>query len=256
MHNFLNKVVLITGGTEGIGLATAIRFAHANAKVFIVGRSTDKGAAALASLKAISADAHFHSADMSKPDEVAAMVATCIAVFGRLDFAVNNAAASFPLVPTADIPIDAVDHSINTDLRGVWCCMKYEIEAMLKTGGGCIVNVSSVNGFLASPNAAMYSATKHGVNGLTAAAAKEYAALGIRINSVCPGAIETPRRQRRLFGKTEAEIVEHYAATEAQIPLHRVGRADEVAAPILWLCSDDASYVVGHHLVVDGGLSA
>ena len=184
------------------------------------------------------------------------MVAKCIAVFGHLDFAVNNAAASFPLVPTADIPIEAIDHSINTDLRGVWCCMKYEIEAMRKTGGGSIVNVSSVNGFSASPNAAMYSATKHGVNGLTAAAAKEYAAHGIRINTVCPGAIETPRRKRRLEGKTEAEIAEHYATMEAQIPLPRVGRADEVAGPILWLCSDDASYVTGHHLVVDGGLSA
>ncbi len=127
---------------------------------------------------------------------------------------------------------------------------------MQKSGGGAIVNVSSVNGFSSSVNAAMYSATKHGMNGLTTAAAKEYMAKGIRINSVCPGAIETSRRQRRLTGFSAEQVADHYAKNAAAIPAGRVGRAEEVAAGILWLCSDAASYVVGHHLVIDGGLSA
>jgi NAD(P)-dependent dehydrogenase (short-subunit alcohol dehydrogenase family) len=127
---------------------------------------------------------------------------------------------------------------------------------MLKNGGGAIVNVSSVNGFASSPNAAIYSATKHGMNGLTTAAAREYIAKGIRINSVCPGAIETPRRQRRLAGFTPERIEAHYADLAGRIPAGRVGRAEEVAAGIVWLCSDASSYVVGHHLVIDGGLSA
>jgi NAD(P)-dependent dehydrogenase (short-subunit alcohol dehydrogenase family) len=184
------------------------------------------------------------------------MVANCIHFFGRLDFAVNNAAAEFPLVPMADIPIESIDRSIAVNLRGAWLCMKHEIEAMQKTGGGAIVNVSSVNGFSSSVNAAMYSATKHGMNGLTTAAAKEYMSQGIRINSVCPGAIETPRRQRRLAGFSAEQVAEHYAKNTAAIPAGRVGLAEEVAAGILWLCSDAASYVVGHHLVIDGGLSA
>jgi NAD(P)-dependent dehydrogenase (short-subunit alcohol dehydrogenase family) len=256
MYDFSNRVALITGGTDGIGLATASRFAAAHACVFMVGRDPARGARAMEALKEYGDRVRYFSADISDVTEVERMVAACIATFGRLDFAVNNAAASFPLVPLADIPMEAIDASLATDLRGTWCCMKYEIEAMLKTGGGAIVNVSSTNGVAASANAAMYSATKHGVNGLTAAAAREYIACGIRINTVCPGAIETPRRQRRLAGKTTDEIRAHYAELENIIPAKRVARAEEVAAPIVWLCSDEASYVVGQHLIVDGGLTA
>ena len=198
----------------------------------------------------------FLSVDVSDPAQVETMVAECVSHFGRLDFAVNNAAAEFPLVLTADISLEAVDRSIAVDLRGAWLCMKHEIEVMLKQGGGAIVNVSSVNGFLSSPKAAIYSATKHGMNGLTSAAAKEYISMGIRINSVCPGAIETPRRQRRLAGFTPEQVKAHYDDLAEKIPVGRVARAEEVAAGILWLCSDASSYVVGHHLVIDGGLSA
>jgi NAD(P)-dependent dehydrogenase (short-subunit alcohol dehydrogenase family) len=127
---------------------------------------------------------------------------------------------------------------------------------MLKQGGGAIVNVSSVNGFSASPMAGIYSATKHGMNGLSAAAAREYIGKNIRINTVCPGAIETPRRQRRLTGKTAEEVTAHYEDLKERVPLGRVGRSEEVAAGILWLCSGASSYVVGVDLVIDGGLSA
>lgn len=255
-YDFSGKVVLITGGTDGIGLAAAKAFVKSGANLLVAGRNVERGQAAQADLIALGGQACFFAADVALPDQVERMVASCIERFGGLDFAINNAAAEFPLVLTADIPLDAVDRSIAVDLRGAWLCMKYEIDAMLSSGGGAIVNVSSVNGFASSPNAAMYSATKHGMNGLTTAAAREYSAKGIRINSVCPGAIETPRRQRRLVGFTPEQIQAHYADLAERVPVGRVGRADEVAAGILWLCSDAASYVVGHHLVIDGGLSA
>lgn len=256
MYNFRNKSALITGGSDGIGLAAARGLISAGANVLIVGRDAARGQRALDELNAFGPGSHFMSVDVADATQVENMVAAAIDKFGKLDFAVNNAAAEFPLVLTADIPIDAVDRSIAVDLRGAWLCMKFEIDAMLKTGGGAIVNVSSVNGFASSPCAAMYSATKHGMNGLTTAAAREYISKGIRINSVCPGAIETPRRQRRLTGFTPEQVKSHYAEQTARIPAGRVAHADEVAAGILWLCSDASSYVVGHHLVIDGGLSA
>lgn len=261
-YDFNGKVALITGGTDGIGLATAKGFVAAGAKVLVASRNVERGRKALEELAVLGgtggarSDARFLSVDVSEPAQVEKMVAACVEDFGRLDYAVNNAAAEFPLVLTADIPLEAVDRSIAVDLRGAWLCMKHEIDAMLKAGGGAIVNVSSVNGFASSPKAAMYSATKHGMNGLTTAAAREYIAMGIRINSVCPGAIETPRRQRRLKGFGAEQVAAHYADLTERIPAGRVGRAEEVAAGILWLCSDAASYVVGHHLVIDGGLSA
>jgi NAD(P)-dependent dehydrogenase (short-subunit alcohol dehydrogenase family) len=259
IYPFAGKVALVTGGTDGIGLAAALGFVASGAKVMIVGRNPERGNRALQTLQgalASGAEAAFHAADMADPNAIAGMVAACLARFGRLDFAVNNAAAEFPLVPMTEIPEQSVELSIAVDLRGTWHCMKHEIEAMLKSGGGAIVNVSSVNGFASSPNAAMYSATKHGMNGLSTAAAREVIGKGIRINTVCPGAIETPRRQRRLAGFTPEQIEKHYADLAGKVPLGRVARAEEVAEGILWLCSDASSYVVGHHLVIDGGLTA
>ena len=256
MYNFQDKVALVTGGTDGIGLATARSFVAAGAKVLVAARNVERGQRALAELEALGGTALFLPVDVSEPQQVEGMISACVDRFGRLDFAVNNAAAEFPLVPAAEIPLEAVDRSIAVDLRGAWLCMKHEIDVRLKNGGGAIVNVSSVNGFLSSPKAAIYSATKHGVNGLTTAAAKEYISRGIRINSVCPGAIETPRRKRRLEGFSAEQVKAHYDDLAERVPLGRVGRAEEVAAGILWLCSDESSYVVGHHLVIDGGLSA
>lgn len=255
-YDFAGKVALVTGGTDGIGLGAVRGFLAAGAKVLMVGRDAERGARALAEVRGEAAGAAFLSVDVADEAQVKAMVAHCVERFGRLDFAVNNAAAEFPLVPSAEIPIEAVDRSIAVDLRGCWLCMREEIHHMQKHGGGAIVNVSSVNGFSASPMASIYSATKHGMNGLSAAAAREYAKEGIRINTVCPGAIETPRRQRRLIGKTPEQVQAHYADLAEKVPVGRVGTADEVAAGILWLCTPEASYVVGVDLVIDGGLSA
>ena len=260
MYNFSNQIALVTGGTDGIGLAAAVRLRQHGATVIVVGRNAERGARALVALndelQTSAPKAEFIAADMGAIDAIDALFQTCRERFGRLDIAVNNAAAEFPLVPTADIPLAAVELSIAVDLRGTWRCMKHEIEIMQKQGGGVIVNVSSVNGYAASPKAAMYSATKHGMNGLSAAAAREYISQNIRINTVCPGAIETPRRQRRLTGFTADQVAAHYDDLAKQIPLGRVANADEVAAGIVWLCSPESSYVVGHDLVIDGGLTA
>ncbi len=256
MYNFQGKVALITGGTEGIGLATAKRFVDEGARVLIAARRAELAEAALAHIGGDKDAAAFFAADMGVPDQIDAMVRQCLTTFGRLDFAVNNAAAMAPLVPLADLAIEDAERSLDVDLRGTWLCMKHEIPAMLKTGGGAIVNVSSVNGMAASPKAAIYSATKHGVNGLTAAAAREYIGQGIRINTVCPGAIETPRRRQRLEGLNAEQVKAHYDDLAQRVPAGRAGEAAEVAAAIVWLCSNEASYVVGHHFVVDGGLNA
>jgi NAD(P)-dependent dehydrogenase (short-subunit alcohol dehydrogenase family) len=260
MYNFQNKIALVTGGTDGIGLAAAQRLYAGGAHVVVAGRNRERGARALATLHAepnpLGASAHFVAADMGVIADVDALFAEILAKSQRLDIAVNNAAAEFPLVPTAEIPLASVEQSIAVDLRGTWLCMKHEINIMLTQAGGVIVNVSSVNGYSSSPNAAMYSATKHGMNGLSAAAAREYMAKGIRINTVCPGAIETPRRQRRLTGFTPEQIEAHYRELAGKIPAGRVASAAEVAAGIVWLCSDESSYVVGHDLVIDGGLTA
>lgn len=255
-YDFSGKVAVITGGTDGIGLAAAQAFVDGGASVVIAGRNVERGQRALESITGAREKVRFISTDVSQPEDVTKMVDLCLSEFGRLDFGVNNAAAEFPLVPMTEIPLESVDRSIDTDLRGTWLCMKAEIEAMLKTSGGAIVNVSSVNGMAASPKASIYSATKHGVNGLTAAAAREYISQGIRINTVCPGAIETPRRQRRLTGFTPEQVEAHYADLATRVPAGRVGLSEEVAAGIVWLCSDESTYVVGHHLVIDGGLNA
>lgn len=255
-YDFRGRVALVTGGTDGIGLAAAAGFLKAGAKVLVVGRDPARGARALADLKPLGDEAAFLSVDVADEAAVKGMVKFCVDKFGRLDFAVNNAAAEFPLVPSAEIPIEAVDRSIAVDLKGCWLCMREEIRVMQKQGGGAIVNVSSVNGFLASPMAGIYSATKHGMNGLSAAAAREYIDQGIRINTVCPGAIETPRRQRRLADKTPEQVAAHYEDLKSRVPAGRVGTAEEVAAGILWLCAPESSYVVGIDLVIDGGLSA
>lgn len=254
---FTGKVMLITGGTEGIGLATAQRFARAGAHVVIAARDAGRGARVLAELHAAGGTAAFMACDIGQPDAAERLVAFTLATFGRLDIAVNNAAADIRIAPTAEVTEAEFDTSVAVNLKGLWLCMKHEIVAMQRRGGGgAIVNVASINGLSGTPTASIYSATKHAVIGLTRSAARETIAHGIRINAVCPGLTETPFQHRPHLGLSASEQQARRARFAEIIPLGRLARPDEIAAAIAWLCSAESSYVVGHALVIDGGLTA
>ncbi len=252
---FHSKVALITGGTTGIGLATAKAFVASGAKVVVAARNAEQGASAESQLRAIG-EAIFHRCDVSDPSSVAALIAFTVAHFGQLDCAVNNAACDSTPALTHEISFADASNTISTDVMGVFNCMKAEIEAMLRFNGGTIVNVSSVNGLSGVPSAAVYSAGKHAVIGLTRSSAKEYIGRGIRINAVCPGATDTPRRARRTAHLNHDQLLQHQQQLAEAIPIGRLASADEIANAILWLSSSASSYVVGHSLVVDGGLHA
>ncbi|HEY9104208.1 SDR family NAD(P)-dependent oxidoreductase [Chitinimonas sp.] len=256
MLNLQDKIVLITGGTSGIGLATAQAFLAQGAKVVITGRNVERGQVAEQSLRELGGEVHFHACDVSDPASMTALQAAIRARYGRLDCAVNNAAHSVQPGPLHEATLEEAHLNLGTDFFGVLHCLQGEIASMLATGGGTIVNVASVNGLSGTPNAAVYGAAKHAVVGLTRSAAKEYIARGIRINAVCPGPTDTPRRQRRLATLSPEQAAEQQAALAAAVPIGRAARAEEIANAILWLSSDASSYVVGHSLVVDGGLQA
>ena len=254
---FSGKVVLITGGTDGIGLATARLFAREGASVVIAARDAQRGARVQDELCGLGGTALFVPTDIGRPGAAERLVARTVAEFGRLDVAVNNAAADIRIAPTADITEAEFDTSVAVNLKGLWLCMKHEIAAMQRSGvGGAIVNVASINGLSGTPTASIYSATKHAVIGLTRSAARETIAQCIRINAVCPGATDTPFQHRPHLGlsaEAQQKRGEHLAQL---IPLGRLARPDEIAAGIRWLCSASSSYVVGHALVIDGGLTA
>jgi NAD(P)-dependent dehydrogenase (short-subunit alcohol dehydrogenase family) len=247
------KVALIVGGTSGIGFASAEHCVAAGAKVVISGRDSAKGIEAQRSL---GPSATFIGCDIAQPSSVEVLFQTVVAQFGRIDCAVNAAAiatGSALLHQTSNADATAL---LSTDVFGQFLCMKHEIEVMLKTGAGTIVNVSSVNGLSGTPAAAMYSAGRHAVLGLTRSAALEYIARNIRINAVCPGATDTPRRHRRVAHMTPDVQSELTTQTAQGIPIGRLATAVEIANAIFWLSSPSSSYVVGHCWVVDGGLSA
>jgi NAD(P)-dependent dehydrogenase (short-subunit alcohol dehydrogenase family) len=247
------KVALIVGGTSGIGLAAAEHFVAAGANVVISGRDLTKGMAAQSFL---GSSATYVGSDIAQPTSVEALFRNVVAQFGRIDCAVNAAA----ITPTSALLHETTDADaialLNTDVFAQFLCMKHEIEVMLRVGAGTIVNVSSVNGLSGVPTAAMYSAGRHAVLGLTRSAAREYIAHNIRINAVCPGATNTPRRQQRLAHLAPDVQSELAAQTAQAIPIGRLATAHEIANAIVWLSSPSSSYVVGHCLVVDGGLSA
>jgi len=245
------KVALVTGAGSGIGLATAKAFAQAGASVVLADRHEDAVRAATGELIAAGRKALAARCDVTDDRQVASMIDQTVSTFGRLDAAFNNAGVMQRRVDTADITDDEWDRVMAINLRGVWSCMKYELRQMLRNGGGAIVNCSSLGGVVGNPGLAAYHAAKHGVIGLTKTAALEYATRGIRINAVCPGAIDTPMAQTLTGGdpKVLAELVKDE-------PIGRLGEPEEIAAAVLWLCSPGASYVVGHALLVDGGYTA
>lgn len=243
---FANKVVLITGATSGIGEATARAFAKEGAKVFFCGRRENLGKNVEREIRSAGGEATYMQTDVRQAEQVKAFVDACVAKYGRLDVAFNNAGTDHPPNPIADTPVSEFDDLMNTNARGVFLGMKYEIPYMLKAGQGAVVNMASIGGYRAFPNIVGYGASKAAVIHMTKMAAQEYGKL--RVNAVLPGAIDTAMLDRveRDWKVTKSKLVEPY-------PIKRVGKPEEVAAMVLWLASDQASYISGGQFSVDGG---
>jgi NAD(P)-dependent dehydrogenase (short-subunit alcohol dehydrogenase family) len=245
------KIALVTGGTSGIGRDAAVLFAKAGAKVVVAGRREVEGNETVELVRAAGGEALFVKADVSKAPEVETLVKKTVEKFGRLDVAFNNAGIEGVWVPIISQTEEDWDRTIAINLKGVWLCLKYEMRQMLKQGGGgAIVNMSSVAGLMGSAGAAAYAASKHGVMGLTKAAALENARSRIRVNAVCPAVIETPMGER-IFGEP---VMKKYAL--GLHPIGRFGTPMEVAEAVVWMCSDRASFMTGQSIVLDGGLLA
>ncbi len=245
-----DKVALVTGAASGIGRAVALVWAREGARVIVSDLDRSGGEETVRLVCEQGAQAEFEACDVSRPEDCEALVAAALRHFGRLDVACNNAGIGGELAPTADHSLDAWHKTITINLSGVFYGMKYQIAAMLKNGGGAIVNMASVLGAVAMANAPAYSAAKHGVLGLTKAAALEYATQGVRINAVGPAFVETP-----LISPVTGDKAAHDALV-AQHPIGRLGRVEEVAELVLWLGSERASFVTGSYYPVDGGYLA
>lgn len=250
MGIYSGKVALVTGGGAGIGKATALAFAREGAQVVIGNRNVEAGEAVVEAIRALGGEASFKATDIQHTEQVQALVSHTVDTYGRMDAAFNNAGVLGDLGPLADQSEANFQSIMETNVKGVWLSMKYQIPVMLSQGGGAIVNNSSVAGMIATPGIGLYAASKHAVMGLTKSAALEYSAYGVRVNAVNPAVIETDM-SGELFdaGVARDEIIEAH-------PIGRVGQADEVAAAVLWLCSKEASFVTGVGIPVDGGYTA
>ncbi len=251
-----DKVALITGGASGIGRATALTFAREGAKLVVADMNEDGGQQTVHMITENGGAATFLQVDVTQAAAVEAMISKVVETYGRLDCAFNNAGISGAGIGgqqrafTADYPDERWHRIIDINLTGVWLCMKYELQQMLSQGGGAIVNTASVAGLVGLPSASAYVASKHGVVGLTKTAALEYAQPGIRVNCVCPGYIETPMTAA---GMNDPDRLALMIASE---PMGRMGKPEEIAETVAWLCSDAASFVTGHSMTVDGGYAA
>jgi NAD(P)-dependent dehydrogenase (short-subunit alcohol dehydrogenase family) len=246
-----NKVALVTGGTSGIGKATALAFAAAGAKVIFSGRREQEGEDTANSIRKSGAECLFVRSDVSKETDVKELIQKTVKTYGRLDIAFNNAGIDSPVKPLHEQSIEDFDKLMAINVRGLFLCMKSEIQQMLTQGSGVIINNSSTSGLVAFAGTSPYAASKHAVMGLTRAAALDYAKQGIRINAVNPGLILT---------EITARFTNKDPALEQQIgsmaPMGRMGQPEEIAATVVFLCSNAASYITGQSLVVDGGYTA
>jgi NAD(P)-dependent dehydrogenase (short-subunit alcohol dehydrogenase family) len=245
MYELTETVALVTGAGSGIGRATAERFAGEGASVVVADVDSDGGEEAVKRIEESGGTATFVEVDAGRPASVAAMVEATLDEYGRLDYAVNNAATGTTPTSITDVTEDDWDRVVDVNQKGVWAGMKHELPALLESEGGAIVNVASKAGIRGSPGRTPYGASKHGVVGLTRTTALEFAGEGVRVNAVCPTIVDTPA----LRSMTEDE----QRSVVSNVPMERAAEPEEVASAILWLCSDEASFVTGHALPVDGG---
>ena len=250
-YDFTGQVALVTGASSGMGLATARAFAEARAAVVLVAHHDPALTPATDELAAAGHQVLGVTCDVADEAEVAEAIDRAVAAFGRLDMAFNNAGIQAPPVDAADEPAEQYDRVLDVNLRGVWASMKHELRHMRDQGSGAIVNCSSLGGLVGLPGRAAYHASKHGVIGLTRSAALEYAPRGIRINAICPGTFDTPMVSEMI---ANGELDE--TAALALQPIGRLGRAEEIASTVLWLCSPGSSFVLGTAIPVDGGYTA
>ncbi|MCU0354677.1 MAG: SDR family oxidoreductase [Cytophagales bacterium] len=247
MADFQGKVALVTGASSGIGLATALLYARNGASVVVANRTEASGLETVSLIRKEGGEAAFCQTDISNPDQVKRLIDFSIKKYGRLDFACNNAGISGDLVPLADCTHENWNNVLNTNLSGIFYCMKYELPEIIKTKGA-IVNITSIMGQLGMAYAAAYSAAKHGIIGLTKSAALEYAPMGVRINAVGPAFIKTP-----LLDVLGEDTLNHLAK---QHPIGRLGTPEEVAEMVIWLSSEKASFATAGYYALDGGYMA
>jgi NAD(P)-dependent dehydrogenase (short-subunit alcohol dehydrogenase family) len=243
------KVAIITGGSSGIGRATAVALAKDGVKIAIAARRAKEGEETVRLVNEAGSEGTFVKTDVANEDDVRSLVEKTVKTYGRLDYAFNNAGIEETMTPLVDQTSDIFDQIMNVNVKGVWLCMKYEIPEMIRTGGGAIVNMSSIAGVMGFPKLPIYVASKHAVLGLTKSAALEYAKSGIRINAVAPGTVDTDMT-KRATGDNE----QFMETLKSMHPIGRIADPDEIANAVVWLLSDKASFVLGHTLLVDGGV--
>ena len=248
---FSGQVALVTGAGNGIGRATALAFAAQGIKVVVSDVDANGGEGTVALIRDAGGTANFVRCDVARDAEVKALVDAAVSTYGRLDYAFNNAGIDIEKGKMADSTEAEFDAIMDVNVKGVWLCMKYELAAMLQQGGGAIVNTASVAGLIAAPKMGIYAASKHAVLGLTKSAAVEYGKKNIRVNAVCPAVIDT-----EMFRRADAADPKKGAFARAMHPIGRIGKAEEIAAAVLYLCSDAAGFTTGIALPVDGGVTA
>jgi len=245
------KVAIITGGSSGIGRATAVALAKEGVKVTVAARRAKEGEETVHLVKEAGSDGIFVKTDVANEDDVRSLVERTIEIYGKLDYAFNNAGIGEMRTPLIEQKSDVFDQVMNVNVKGVWLCMKYEIPQMIRSGRGAIVNMSSVAGVMGFPQIPIYVASKHAVLGLTKSAALEYAKSGIRINAIAPGTVDTdPVR----IGRAAQDNKQFLETLKSMHPIGRIADPEEMANAVVWLLSDKASFVLGHTLLVDGGM--